>query len=92
MEVAMAGSGRCAQPAARAAALGLLWLLAGCSYLPFGPEGNEALRDLDAVPAWFEEHRRELEVVMRLLLPQGAIHRVNSQEPIHSSQYGELTR
>ena len=87
----MTDGGRCAQPAARAAELGLLWLLAGRSYLPFGREGNEALRDLNAVPAWLEEHRGELEVVMRLLLPHEAIHRVNSHGPMYNSRYGELS-
>ena len=61
--------------------MGLLLALAGCSYMPFGPEGDERFDDLGAVPAWFEQHRGELEVIMRLLLPHESVRRVEDPEP-----------
>ena len=81
-----------ARPAASlAAGLGILLALAGCPYLPFGPEGDGRFDDLEAVPPWFERHRSELEVIMRLLLPHESIRRVWSAEPSDSRQYGKLS-
>lgn len=70
--------------------LALQLLLAGCGTGLFG-EGDERLDDINAVPAWFERHRGELEVVMRLLLPHQSIHRVWGAEPSSSQQYGKLS-
>lgn len=85
-----------ARDAARlvAACLGLS-LLAGCGTgvligVLFG-EGDERFDDLNTVPAWFEEHRGELEVIMRLLRPHEAIRMVDQQEPRLDNQYREFS-
>lgn len=69
-----------------AACLGLL--LAGCGVLW---DGDERFDDLDAVPAWFEEHRSELEVIMRLLMPHNSVHRVRRSKPTHFNQYDQFS-
>ena len=81
------GGGRGA--ARLAACLGLL-LSAGCGTGLFG-EGDERFDDLDAVPPWFEEHRGELEVIMRLLLPHESVHRVHHSKPDYSEQLGQFS-
>ena len=73
-----------------AACLGLL-LLAWCQIgFVFG-EGDERFDDLDAVPAWFEEHRGELEVIMRLLEPHDSVHRVWRSKPDYTEQQGQFS-
>ena len=74
--------------------LGLLSLMGGwvgCTAV-FGPHGIEELGDLEAVPAWFQQHKAELEVVMRLLQPHEAISRVYRLEPILIPQNIEISR
>ena len=83
---------RIAQPTILAAVgLGMLLALAGCPYLPFGPEGDRRFDDLEAVPAWFEQHRSELQVIMHLLLPYENVSRVRDSEPMHMIQQGEFS-
>lgn len=76
--------------AARLAACLALLLSAGCGTGLFG-EGDERFDDLDAVPAWFEEHRGELEVIMRLLLPHESVRRVRRSKQDYSVQYGQFS-
>lgn len=85
-----------ARDAARsvAACVGVL-LLAGCGIgvligVFFG-EGDERFDDLDTVPAWFEEHRGELEVIMRLLLPHESVLRVHLSKPNDLHQQGQFS-
>lgn len=65
-------------------------LLAGCGTGVLG-EGDERLDDINAVPAWFEQHRDELEVVMRLLLPHESVHRVRHSRPSYADQDGRFS-
>ena len=65
-------------------------LLAGCGTGVLG-EGVEQLDDLGKVPAWFERHREELEVVMRLLLPHESVHRVRHSKPSYADQNGRFS-
>ena len=86
----MASRRSLARGAARlAACLGLL-LSAGCGTGLFG-EGDERFDDLDAVPAWFKEHRSELEVIMHLLMPHDSVHRVRGSKPTHFNQHGQFS-
>lgn len=65
-------------------------LLAGCGTGVLG-DGIEQLDDLDEVPSWFEQHREELEVVMRLLLPHANVHRVRHSKPSYADQNGRFS-
>ena len=88
----MTGRQRCALPAARlAAGLGMLLALAGCPYMPFGPDGDKRFDDLEEVPPWFEQHREELEVIIHLLLPYERVHRVRDAEPLNTDKRGEFS-
>lgn len=67
-----------------------LQLLTGCGWV-LG-EGDDRFDDVGAASAWFEQHRGELEVIMRLLLPHERIGRVRHGSPPHGSEHGELSR
>ena len=79
-----------ARPGLPLICLALNLLLAGCGTGVLG-DGDERLDDLDAVPPWFERHRGELEVIMRLLLPHASIHRVELARPWYLVQHGRFS-
>ena len=67
-----------------------LQVLAGCGWV-FG-EGDDRFAEVGAASAWFEQHRGELKVIVRLLEPHPGITRVRQANPPEGNGHPKLSR